>query len=206
MLPGEKIISIFGFCDIRKFTNATEILKEGVMLFVNEIGDICHGIVDKYSGAANKNVGDAFLLVWKFEKEDQKLDEKNELQLKSSRRVCQISDMSVMSFLLLISGLKKSRKMIKYNSHEGLNKRMPNYQVRLGLGMHLGYSIEGAIGSFYKIDPTYLSPNVKMAETLEGATKVYNVPLLISDTLFTNLSRKIKDYCRGVDWALFSGK
>ena len=38
---------------------ATEILKEGVMLFVNEIGDICHGIVDKYSGAANKNVGDA---------------------------------------------------------------------------------------------------------------------------------------------------
>lgn len=38
MLPGHKIISIFGFCDIRKFTNATEILKEGVMLFVNEIG------------------------------------------------------------------------------------------------------------------------------------------------------------------------
>ena len=70
MLPGDKIISIFGFCDIRKFTNATEILKEGVMLFVNEIGDICHGIVDRFSGAANKNVGDAFLFVWKLEKED----------------------------------------------------------------------------------------------------------------------------------------
>lgn len=70
MLPGEKIISIFGFCDIRKFTNATEILREGVMLFVNEIGHICHGIVDRYSGAANKNVGDAFLFVWKLDKED----------------------------------------------------------------------------------------------------------------------------------------
>lgn len=70
MLPGEKIISIFGFCDIRKFTNATEILREGVMLFVNEIGQICHGIVDRYSGAANKNVGDAFLFVWKLDKED----------------------------------------------------------------------------------------------------------------------------------------
>lgn len=70
MVPGDKIISIFGFCDVRKFTNATEILKEGIMLFVNEIGEICHGIVDRYSGAANKNIGDAFLFVWKFEKED----------------------------------------------------------------------------------------------------------------------------------------
>lgn len=70
MLPGVKIISIFGFCDIRNFTDATEVLQEGVMLFVNEIGEIVHGIVDRYSGAANKNIGDAFLLVWKLEEED----------------------------------------------------------------------------------------------------------------------------------------
>ena len=55
--------------------------------------------------------------------------------------------------------------------------------------MHTGYSIEGAIGSFYKIDPTYLSPSVKMAETLEGATKIFGVPLLISETLFICMSR-----------------
>jgi hypothetical protein len=39
MLPGLKIMSIFGFCDIRNFTDATEVLQEGVMLFVNEIGE-----------------------------------------------------------------------------------------------------------------------------------------------------------------------
>ena len=71
MLPGKKQMFIFGFCDIRNFTDATEVLEEGVMLFVNEIGEIVHNIVNKYSGAANKNIGDAFLLVWKFEKEDQ---------------------------------------------------------------------------------------------------------------------------------------
>ena len=37
------------------------------MLFVNEIGEIVHGVVDRYMGTANKNIGDAFLLVWKFE-------------------------------------------------------------------------------------------------------------------------------------------
>jgi hypothetical protein len=35
------------------------------MLFVNNIGEVCHSMVDRYAGAANKNIGDAFLLVWK---------------------------------------------------------------------------------------------------------------------------------------------
>ena len=46
MLPGVKEVNIFGFCDIRNFTDATEVLEEGVMLFVNEIGEIVHKIVD----------------------------------------------------------------------------------------------------------------------------------------------------------------
>ena len=69
MIPGRKTIAVFGFCDIRSFTDATEVLQEGVMLFVNEIGEIVHGIVDKYMGSANKNIGDAFLLVWKFDED-----------------------------------------------------------------------------------------------------------------------------------------
>ena len=109
MLPGEKCICIFGFCDIRNFTDATEVLQEGVMVFVNEIGQIVHGIVDKYSGAANKNIGDAFLLVWKFEKENTKLNYRDgELELTSSLPVSQICEMSMISFLKIISGLKKS--------------------------------------------------------------------------------------------------
>lgn len=28
LIPGKKIISIFGFCDIRTFTNITEVLEE----------------------------------------------------------------------------------------------------------------------------------------------------------------------------------
>jgi len=67
MLPGLKLVCIFGFCDIRCFTDATEVLQEGVMLFVNEIGEIIHKLVDEYSGAANKNIGDAFLLVWRLQ-------------------------------------------------------------------------------------------------------------------------------------------
>jgi len=206
MLPGLKIMSIFGFCDIRNFTDATEVLQEGVMLFVNEIGEIVHGIVDKYSGAANKNIGDAFLLVWKFEEGDQQTDpETGELRVKECGRVSQLADMSVLSFVLLIAALTRNRKMMKYNDHPGLNERMPGYRVRLGLGLHLGYSIEGPIGSYYKIDASYLSPHVNMAMRLEGATKAFGVPLLIHQALHRHLTRRTRGWCRIIDWVVMAG-
>lgn len=63
VMPGNMTMAIFGFCDIRNFTDVTEILEEGVMLFVNRIGSIVHFLTDRHLGTANKNVGDAFLLV-----------------------------------------------------------------------------------------------------------------------------------------------
>ena len=82
---------------------------------------------------------------------------------------------------------------------------MPNYEVRLGLGLHLGECIEGALGSEYKIDPTYLSPHVKMSERLESSTKIYGVPLLLSEYLWKYLTKKTKSYCRQVDWVIMKG-
>jgi len=88
MLPGLKGMFIFGFCDIRNFTDATEVLEEGVMLFVNDIGGIVHSIVNRYSGAANKNIGDAFLLVWKFQEDDQVFDyDNNTVEVRESATV-----------------------------------------------------------------------------------------------------------------------
>lgn len=56
---------------------------------------------------------------------------------------------------------------------------MPNYSVKMGFGLHVGWAIEGAIGSEFKIDASYLSPNVNMASRLEAATKQFGVPILI---------------------------
>merc|ERR1719359_733609 len=45
MVPGQKVDAIIGFCNIRNFMTATEVLKEKVMLFVNQVGEIVHGCV-----------------------------------------------------------------------------------------------------------------------------------------------------------------
>ena len=66
VVPGRRVAGVFGFCDIRQFTDATEVLQEEVMGFVNTIARIVHREVSLHGGAPNKNVGDAFLLVWMF--------------------------------------------------------------------------------------------------------------------------------------------
>lgn len=65
-IPGEKVIGIYGFCDIRNFTDATEVLQKDVMTFVNKIAAVVHVNVVKFGGSNNKNIGDAFLFVWKL--------------------------------------------------------------------------------------------------------------------------------------------
>ena len=189
IIPGQKIIAIFGFCDIRNFTDATEVLQEEVMVFVNAIGAIVHDTVDQYSGAPNKNIGDAFLLVWKFDESNVKRSGQNEISLDiDNSAVAQLADMSVISFLKIIAGIKRSRQLIKYKQNKALCERIPNFEVRMGFGMHVGWAIEGAIGSIYKIDASYLSPNVNMASRLEAATKQFGVELLISGEMWEILS------------------
>jgi class 3 adenylate cyclase len=47
------------------------------MIFVNNIGDVVHTMADRYAGAANKNIGDAFLLVWKIPPDKYEIDEED---------------------------------------------------------------------------------------------------------------------------------
>lgn len=71
-------------------------------------------------------------------------------------------------------------------------------QVRLGFGLHVGWAIEGAIGSSFKIDASYLSPNVNMASRLEAATKQFGVTMLLSDDFVSLLSSSVRSRVRQV--------
>ena len=63
--------------------------------------------------------------------------------------------------------LRKSARLRSYSRMPALVDRIPNFEVKMGFGLHVGWAIEGAIGSEYKVDASYLSPNVNMAARLE---------------------------------------
>lgn len=191
MGTGVMINSIFGFCDIRNFTDTTECLQEEVMLFVNRIAHILHNIVVQCKGSANKNIGDAFLLTWKVDDQDIAKP-----QLKN------LADQALLAFLRTFIELSRHDEFICNFSAPAmarLLKRFPQYAVRIGCGLHYGWAIEGAIGSNRKIDASYLSPHVNFTEFLESSTKEYDVPLLISEPFFQMLSPSAQQHCRQVD-------
>ena len=47
------------------------------MTFVNQLAEITHSQTTKYGGYVNKNLGEAFLLVWKYKKPDEFKDSEN---------------------------------------------------------------------------------------------------------------------------------
>lgn len=190
MGSGVMIRSIFGFCDVRQFTDTTECLQEEVMLFVNRIAHILHSIVVQCSGAANKNIGDAFLLTWK-------LDEKF-----SPEQVSSLADQALLTFCKSLIELARYQEFIcnfSVAATARLFRRFPEYNVRIGCGLHVGWAIEGAIGSNRKIDASYLSPHVSATEYLESSTKAYGVSLLLSEPFFRLLSPTAAKVCRQVD-------
>jgi len=226
MVPGNKMVGIFGFCDIRNFTDATEILQEGVMEFVNSIAQIVHMEVHMHGGSANKNIGDAFLLVWRFpefvtnpEDPDRPHHVKNseiveaamgrshhsKIPPRSLEAIQKVADHALASFVIIMSMLNKSNRLREYRKNEALNLRMPNYSVKMGYGLHVGWAIEGAIGSKYKVDASYLSPNVNISSRLEAATKQFGTPLLLSDSFVHTLPIGTRKWVRQVDRVTVKG-
>ena len=200
---GRKIHSIFGFCDVRQFTDTTECLQEEVMLFVNRIAHILHSIVVQCDGAANKNIGDAFLLTWKVNTTSTTdgIDQDHE-QITPCEEHNYAADKALYSFVKTMIEMSKHEDFLCNFSPRALAElyeRMPGYKCRIGCGLHFGWAIEGAIGSAKKIDASYISPHVNMAESLEGATKEYGVPILMSEPFYKLLSREAAAGCRKVD-------
>jgi len=190
---GQKLYSIFAFCDVRNFTDTTECLQEEVMLFVNRIAYILHGIVVQYEGSANKNIGDAFLLTWKVNIND----------VGSCKPLVKyVADKALLSIVKTLIYLRRHEDFICDFSSRALSAlylRLPRYKCNIGCGLHFGWAVEGAIGTEKKIDATYISPHVNWTEFLEGSTKKFGVPLLMSGHFHDLLSLQAKKYCRQVD-------
>ena len=208
-LAGNKILAIFGFCDIRHFTDVTEVLEEEVMVYVNSIANIVHEVTDKYLGQPNKNIGDAFLIVWKFPSNDinKEIDQNGgeRLKLVRSHYVANLADLSIISFLTVMAKIYKSEKLNKYKTNQNILSRLPNYSVKMGFGLDQGWAIEGAIGSEFKIDASYLSPHVNLSSRMEAATKQYGVPFLISSNVYNILSPEMRKICRKIDVVTVKG-
>jgi class 3 adenylate cyclase len=284
MVDGVLITAVYGFCDIRKFTDTTECLQEEVMTYVNKLGDLVHGCTHSYFGMANKNVGDAFLLSWKIcngllpgfnnfkdtqhglsfyefdehqrlraqkrwetaleqdedwnnkmkrlyqtnasEEEIAALKEEmnalpNKGEIKLARKSAgagerlrhvsptEMADSAFTAFLKACVDLYNANahgNLSVYLKHPRVVKRFgTQFTIKMGFGMHVGWCVQGAIGSGYKIDCTYLSPHCEMADRLEAGSKIFTTPINLSHWMVALMSPTIKKHLRAIDRIKVSG-
>jgi len=196
---GTTVSCIFLFSDIRQFTDATEQLQEEVFVFTNRIAAVVHSICNSYGGAANKNIGDAFLLSWSL---DEKCDNGGDRPLKAKSNQADKALLSVIKicmaltydnfFLEPLSDAARGRLKTKLKDRTGS-------VVQMGFGLHAGKAVQGAIGSQRKIDATYVAESVERAEFLESSTKKYGLKVMMSGKFHQLLHSRTQYRCRKID-------
>jgi hypothetical protein len=117
-----------------------------------------------------------------------------------------MADFSTIAFAKILGSVHRSPTLAIYRGHPALQQRLgTNYRVCLSFGLHAGWAIEGAVGSEFKIDASYLSRNVSIAVNIEDVTSLYRVSLLITDSVVDLCCSEMASKFRKIDRVIISG-
>lgn len=163
LLIGKKQFCTIFFSDIRDFTTISESLtpEELVTALNNYFNYMVKIIVDNH-GIVDKFIGDAIMGVY-------------------GAPISAGNDAA--------NGVKACFEMIealKLFNDEMTSKGKINFKI--GMGVSSGDVIAGNIGSEQKMDYTVIGDPVNLASRLEGLTKVYKVPVIISEFTYEKIS------------------
>merc|ERR1719502_732732 len=134
-----------------------------------------------------------FLIIWRLEGMD---------EAKKTR----MAEMSVVASAKILGSLHSSSLLAGYREHPGLQQRLgSDCRVNLNIGLHCGWAIEGAVGSEFKIDASYLSPNVSIAISIERATQMYGVAFILAQSVHDLCGESMMEKCRLMDTVVITG-
>ena len=99
------------------------------MVFVNKIAKIVHTCVHEWRGAANKNIGDAFLCTWMLnESEDQR--QMLEHGIESVPQMNDLVNRALISFIKICAELRRASDLAAYAKHPKIIPTFgPSYQL-----------------------------------------------------------------------------
>jgi adenylate cyclase len=177
--PGsEESLSIL-FSDIRGFTNISESLEPGqVVELLNIYFSEMAEIIIEHNGTLDKFIGDAIMAFWGA-------------PVRTFDHATQAVECAI-----------DMRQRLGFVNERLLSKSYP--EIDIGIGIHSGSVILGNIGSDKKLDYTVIGKNVDLASRLEGLTRIYDCPLIISEDTRELIPSSIP--CMLVDMVRIKGK
>lgn len=178
-LGGERKVATAFFSDIKSFTSVSETLEpEKLVSVLNEYLSAMTDIILRYEGYLDKYEGDAIVSMFGIPVE----------QNDHAERACNAA-------LDMRKELAILRQMWK---REG----KPAFEARIGINS--GPMIAGNIGGKDRFDYTAIGDSVNLASRLEGANKMYDTIIIISEDTFYHIHEKF--WCRELDFIRVKGK
>ena len=101
------------------------------------------------------------------------------------------------------AGIAMLQRLADYNQTRG---RPGRPELKIGIGINTGSLMLGTVGGEKRMDGTVISDAVNLSSRLEGLTKIYGVPLLISDRTFLRLQDPLDYAIRIIDKVKVKGK
>lgn len=112
----------------------------------------------------------------------------------------ELADKSLIAAVKVIAELRRSAELQPYylnpNLTEALGRKIDSC---VSFAIHQGWTIEGAIGSEYKIDACYLSPQIAVTYRIQKLCRHYDMPILITENLYNLMSLKARYTLRKID-------
>eukprot|EP00358_Blepharisma_japonicum_P004299 CAMPEP_0202954426 /NCGR_PEP_ID=MMETSP1395-20130829/50803_1 /ASSEMBLY_ACC=CAM_ASM_000871 /TAXON_ID=5961 /ORGANISM="Blepharisma japonicum, Strain Stock R1072" /LENGTH=321 /DNA_ID=CAMNT_0049669947 /DNA_START=1193 /DNA_END=2155 /DNA_ORIENTATION=- len=199
MRPGNKVSIVIQIINIENFTTISECLQEESPIFINKLSNVIHACCKEWGGLVSKNIQGSFLLVWRLPEVTDKDTDEDDLTNPAMQRT-DIANRALVSAIKTLAEIRRTSEIQAYKVHPRIISRFgPTYSTDITIGIHIGWSIEGVIGSESKIDPAYLSPHISVGYNLVEARKEYGSTVLMSEDFYGYLSVKAKTCCRRID-------
>lgn len=103
----------------------------------------------------------------------------------------------------LHAALEFEKALIPFNKTQ---EQKGNPPVKIGTGIHTGQMILGTIGNQERLDTTVISDAVNIASRVEGLTKFYKAPVIITEEVILNLPEYHPFQYRFLDFVKVKGK
>jgi len=101
------------------------------------------------------------------------------------------------------AAIRMLQRLIDYNSTRG---RPGRPMLKIGIGIHTGWSMLGTVGGENRMDGTVIADAVNLASRTEGLTKIYGVALLITEQVYQKLQNTQQYKIRVIDRVKVKGK
>jgi len=178
-LIGDNRVLALLFSDIRSFTTISETMRPDELVdWLNRYFEPMVEAIMKRNGIVDKYIGDAIMAFWGT---PVKRDE-DALQ-------------SVLAGIDMITEL---------DSFNGKLRAAGKKNWEIGVGINYGIVTVGNMGTGRKMNYTVIGDMVNLASRLEGLTKKYHQPLLISESVHMKVREKVP--CRLIDNVEVKGK